>query len=139
VASLRKFQHKLKGRQDALVRAVAYELAREVIVGGDYSPGTPVDTGFARSSWYVRLGAGTMLGRTITPGAVPGGDSALAEASVLLLGAKAGESVFLLNDTEYILPLEYGHSQQAPHGMVRITVASGQMIVDKVAKRLTAS
>ena len=40
----------------------------------------------------------------------------------------------LSNNTEYILPLEYGHSAQAPHGMVRTNTPRWDSIVNRNAK-----
>lgn len=42
---------------------------------------------------------------------------------------KAGETAYITNSLPYAIPLEYGHSTQAPGGMVRITVARFQQIV----------
>jgi hypothetical protein len=42
---------------------------------------------------------------------------------------KAGDTAYITNSLPYAIPLEFGHSQQAPGGMVRITVARFQQIV----------
>jgi len=42
----------------------------------------------------------------------------------------AGEVAFIVNNLPYAIPLEYGHSTQAPAGMVRVTVADFQRIVE---------
>lgn len=42
---------------------------------------------------------------------------------------KAGETAYITNSLPYAIPLEFGHSKQAPGGMVRITVARFQQIV----------
>ena len=39
----------------------------------------------------------------------------------------------IFNNVEYIVVLEYGHSKQAPHGMVRITLREYQMYLKKHA------
>lgn len=39
------------------------------------------------------------------------------------------------NNVEYIVPLEYGHSQQAPNGMLRINVRNWPSIVKKQIKK----
>jgi hypothetical protein len=47
------------------------------------------------------------------------------------------DKVFLANNAEYILALEYGHSQgQAPQGMVRITLAEAPRFWDLARKRI---
>lgn len=42
----------------------------------------------------------------------------------------AGEVAYIVNNLPYAIPLEYGHSSQAPAGMVRVTVADFQRIVE---------
>jgi hypothetical protein len=39
-----------------------------------------------------------------------------------------------VNNLPYAVPLEYGHSKQAPGGMVRITLARFQQIVDEAIR-----
>lgn len=45
-------------------------------------------------------------------------------------------SIWLMNNVPYSIPLEYGHSSQAPQGMVRITIAEFQMFIDNAARSL---
>lgn len=42
---------------------------------------------------------------------------------------QAGQTAYITNSLPYAIPLEFGHSTQAPGGMVRITVARFQQIV----------
>ena len=46
----------------------------------------------------------------------------------------AGQAAYLINNLPYGIALEYGHSKQAPGGMVRITVARFQQIVDEAIR-----
>lgn len=41
----------------------------------------------------------------------------------------AGETAYITNSLPYAIPLEYGHSSQAPNGMIRVTVARFQQTV----------
>jgi hypothetical protein len=59
----------------------------------------------------------------------PTGDAATARLVNGALEFKAGETAFIVNNLPYAIPLEFGHSTQAPGGMVRITVARFQQIV----------
>lgn len=139
-ASLKGFERLIDTRADQFVQGVAFECAQEITVGGEHSPGTPVDTGFARASWWVRLGDSGSAPDTVKLVGVDGailGTAVLDAVTLSLLGAKAGQTVYLLNNADYIRSLEYGHSGQAPQGFVRLTVRHGQEIADKVARRLT--
>jgi len=54
-----------------------------------------------------------------------------------VLNLKAGQVIYLVNNLPYAIPLEYGHSSQAPGGMVRLTVQKWRPIVDAVARELS--
>lgn len=71
---------------------------------------TPVDTGRARANWFLAEGAPRIATtESVTPEAPP---------------ALTGKSViYLTNSLPYIVPLEYGHSKQAPVGMLRVSIA----------------
>lgn len=42
----------------------------------------------------------------------------------------AGQTAYIVNNLPYGIPLEYGHSKQAPHGMIRVTLSQFQKTVD---------
>ncbi|QHJ80235.1 MAG: hypothetical protein [Bacteriophage sp.] len=52
------------------------------------------------------------------------GTPTLAAAQVALEKFKVGTTqvIYFVNNVPYAIPLEYGHSKQAPNGMVRIAV-----------------
>ncbi|CAI8733606.1 Prophage PssSM-02 [Pseudomonas sp. IT-P44] len=60
----------------------------------------------------------------------PGGQETIAALVSAVSDFTAGQTAYLINNLPYAIPLEYGHSKQAPAGMVRITVARFQQIVD---------
>lgn len=74
---------------------------------------TPVDTGLARANWFLSEGRPR---REATTSVVPEAPPALTGDSV----------IYLTNNVPYIVPLEYGHSRQAPNGMVRLAIAEVQ-------------
>jgi len=45
-----------------------------------------------------------------------------------------GQTAYIVNNLAYAVPLEYGHSTQAPAGMVRVTLANFQRIVDEAIR-----
>ncbi|MBC3375796.1 hypothetical protein HU762_17740 [Pseudomonas sp. SWRI92] len=59
----------------------------------------------------------------------PTGEAATARLVNGAIEFKAGQTAFIVNNLPYAIPLEFGHSTQAPGGMVRITVARFQQIV----------
>lgn len=76
---------------------------------------TPVDTGFARNSWFTEVGDGATRSDN--------GGSGGPDAAQVLGGAQAFDAVTIANGASYIGRLEDGHSQQAPRGMVSVTIA----------------
>lgn len=69
-----------------------------------------------KSNWQVGLGS-----MNESTDSEPRSD-ALGRAKVVLDGFKPGQTIFLTNNLAYAKKLEYGHSKQAPSGMVRLTV-----------------
>lgn len=113
---------KQTGADTSLVlRKFMFDLMNRVIAR------TPVATGRARAGWSA---AGNALGiKMPKPNRRKPGDPAfdVGEYEEQLDGPK--QFIRVANNVDYILPLEYGWSKQAPAGMVRISMAelrSGQ-------------
>lgn len=123
-ADVRGFADKYKLRVDEFARSLAMELAEEVVKA------TPVDTGFARASWYGGLSP------EVSKQASAGNLSAM---SLSFKTAPSGSTYYVLNNAAYIVRLEYGHSKQAPNGMVRTTLQRAPAIAEKLARRLAKS
>jgi len=91
---------------------------------------TPVDTGFARASWWKAVG---VVGEHPSP---PSKGSIGGLQRPLKGQVRLESSVFLANNTEYIERLEYGHSQQAPQGMVRVNLAESARFFDEARREV---
>jgi len=65
----------------------------------------------------------------------PSGDEAIAELLALVQTLTIGQTAYIVNNLPYAVPLEYGHSTQAPNGMVRVTLANFQRIVDEAIRK----
>ncbi len=131
-ADLSRIQEKIHGKSQQLVRKVGQTLYNEMSSGGKYSPGTPIDTGFARGSWAANIG---------TPAAGSPGNEATAIAQVtgVVDSMNPGEVLYVTNNAPYIRRLEFnGHSKQAPDGFIRVAAAAIQPIVDEVAASLSS-
>lgn len=76
---------------------------------------TPVDTGRLRSSWAVTDGQPS----TYLPAEGIGGSLGPVEATF----QDPFQVSFITSNLPYVIPVEFGHSQQAPMGMVRISIA----------------
>lgn len=94
---------------------------------------TPVDTGRARGNWMAGLDAPNTdvdVNRFD-----PAGDSTCANAHEVFDKFKLGQAIFITNGLPYIMPLEHGHSQKAPEGMIAVTVAEMPMIAEEIARQ----
>lgn len=119
-----KFVAKAKGNVDLVVRKISLELFKRVVIK------SPVDTGRFKGNWQVAIGS-------IPSGVLQiddkDGTATLSKITAATLGLKAGQTIYLVNNLEYARPLEYGHSKQAPKGMIRTTIAEFPQVVNKAA------
>jgi len=114
-------------------------LFNSIIVGKDAPDtvvshsGTPVDTGFARASWWKAIG-----GVGSHPNQPTKGETV--SAPLHPLGKlKLTDKAYLANNAPYILALEYGHSSQAGDGMIRITLEEAPRFWELAKKRLATA
>lgn len=126
---LSKWCEKVGDRADLLVRKVALDMGSNVISR------SPVDTGRFRGNWQVGLNSrpgGTVASLDTT------GAATIGKVTGELQAARAGQVVYFANNLPYSVKLEYGHSKQAPGGMVRITVAEFQQTVNEALSEAKA-
>lgn len=97
-----------------LLRTVGLEILKRVIQK------TPVDTGRARGSWQVLIGAAPT---TETGVLDKTGSQALQAGLAVLANVKAFDVIYISNPVHYVVYLENGSSKQAPAGMVDVTLA----------------
>lgn len=115
---------KAKGRADTITRKLVIEMVKKVVLK------SPVDTGRFRANWQTSVGAPDTATSAATD---KSGGTAIARGTAVALKFPMGGTVWLANGLPYALPLEYGHSKQAPAGMVRLTVAEFQDTVRRLA------
>lgn len=122
---LRQFAEKYGEQGEEMVATVALEVFRRVVVR------SPVDTGRFRANW--QYGVDVATGKVFdSPAWTP---QSPAPAPTEPEPARSLEIVHVIsNHLPYARRLEWGHSAQAPAGMVRITVAEFEGIVDKAAR-----
>lgn len=113
---LSKLVERYKGDMLSTARVASAALSTKVIAR------TPVDTGRLRKSWTPA--------RNRFDTSNSGGDVAAVASSL-----NTGDIFTLINAQPYARRIEYGHSGQAPGGMLRVSVAEWQGIVDAAARR----
>jgi hypothetical protein len=119
-----KFNKKAKRKATLKFRGTALSMFSHVILR------TPVKSGRLRGNWQSRLNkpaSGTLEVNDAT------GSKAISEAGETVARAKLGDSIFLVNNLPYAQGIEDGNSQQAPSGMVKVTVAEFQTIMKRAS------
>lgn len=99
--------------QTIFVKKISMELLKKLINK------SPVDTGRFRGAWVVGRNAAD---RSEPDTADPSGTSTEIKGINDINSIREGDIVYLSNNLDYALMLEYGWSKQAPAGMVAISL-----------------
>lgn len=111
--SLRGVALRVRVNTDKLVKDVALQALDSVVHK------TPHDTGQARANWQVAISHSSPATEQLIGQFDYEGNDTVAKGATLINGPReAGETIFISNALDYIVPLDRGHSQQAPAGMV---------------------
>jgi len=86
-----------------------------------------------RGNWQLSLNAATVQPTADIDRA---GMPTIQKGQAVVAGYQLGQTIFITNNLPYAVPLEYGHSSQAPAGMVRITVAEFKSIVSQASREV---
>lgn len=123
---------------ESVVRQTALQLQKRMIerspVGNPdlWKSGAPPGYvgGRFRANWQCGIGA-----VNTSTAAQPGADGE-GRTRTALQGWKAGQTIWLTNSLPYSRKIEYGHSSQAPSGVVRLTVQEYGQYLKKVVSEL---
>lgn len=121
-----EFIEKAKGAINATEREIIIEIGRSVIIM------SPVDTGRFRNNWKFSVSTPDL---SVTGDVDPSGEEAIAKITDGVIEFQSGQTAFITNNLPYAIPLEYGHSGQAPDGMVRLTLARFTEIVEEAIRK----
>ncbi|WP_373420026.1 HK97 gp10 family phage protein [Pseudomonas sp. FSL W5-0203] len=123
--SLAAFAEQTKEAIDDVFREVVIEIGTSVIRL------SPVDTGRFKGNWQFTVGAPSNQSIDTFDKA---GHETIATLVAEVSKLEAGQVAYIVNNLVYGVPLEYGHSDQAPAGMVQITLARFQQIVEEATR-----
>ena len=114
------FADRTGARLDQLVRKIVIDLTVDLVRK------TPVDTGHARSNYFWGVTRVTAITETKNESA----NRAMAFAATI----QAGGVFYITNNLPYIFPImEFGHSKQAPTGMLTKACSDWQARVNRMA------
>ncbi len=122
---LSRFRIETEKQLSQVVRKVAFELFTLVVTR------SPVDTGRFRANNQIamnNLPGGSTLEIDKT------GQTTLRKGNAILATFKLGDTIFIYNNVEYALTLEYGHSKQAPQGTYRLAMQDVVNHFDQLAR-----
>lgn len=127
-AKFEAFIEKTKANRDLVVQKVAMDMLSSLVMKSPVgnpdlwkqAPPPGYVGGRFRANWNV---ADSAPDTSTTDSIDANGSATLSEGQTKILSFKIGGTLYLTNSLPYAQPLEYGHSTQAPQGMVRLTVA----------------
>lgn len=141
---IREFAEKAKDNMEAVVVKTTIDIASKVVerspVGNPDNWKSPPPKGYVggrfRANWQIGLDApATGELDLIDASGAPTKTRLASEIESIGMG----HIVHITNNLPYGPRLEYeGHSSQAPQGMVRITVAEFQSIIDRAAREVSS-
>lgn len=126
---LQQFRDETLETMDEVFRRVMIEIGTTVIRL------SPVDTGRFRGNWQFTVDAPASASLDNYD---PDGHDTIAQLVAEAQHLSYGQTAYLVNNLIYAIPLEYGHSAQAPAGMVRITLAGFQQMVEQAVREVNA-
>lgn len=124
---VKNFVEKAKKNPETVARSVSFKLFSAVIKA------SPVDTGRFRMNWQA---AGAITPSGILDTVDQSGDKAVAMAADYVFKNSDWGEFTLTNNLPYAERLEYGWSNQAPQGMVRVNVARFNSLLEEEAAKV---
>jgi len=112
---LRKFVDSIP---EEMVKPVVQKLAMHALRGVVMK--SPVDTGRFRGNWNVAV---NHIDYSVTTAPDKSGGGVIAKGAALIAAAEPDQAIFISNNVPYAVALEFGHSKQAPAGVVALTFA----------------
>lgn len=111
---LERFGEVTEEQATTIFQKIILELDKRVVLS------TPVDTGRARGNWFPSIGAPST--QRMDDAEDESGSQAISAIASIAGSARLGDVAWLTNNLPYILPLENGHSDQAPLGMIEMNL-----------------
>lgn len=126
ISAVDNWARETSDRLGRIFKASAQEL------GSTANNGVPVDTGFARASFQASTDSMPAIDPGKTNKAGTPVSQSFGQITATIESATLGDTIYMGWTASYILPLEYGHSKQAPQGFARLAAAQWPSIVSGV-------
>lgn len=126
--TLEQFRDKALEDMNEVFRRVMIEIGSTVIRL------SPVDTGRFKGNWQFTVDAPATASLDNYD---KEGHDTVARLVADVQHLTFGQTAYLVNNLVYSIPLEYGHSSQAPTGMLRITINGFQQMVEQAVREVS--
>ena len=120
---IKNWTAKVELAANLVLRGTALDLAASIIKR------TPVDTGRLIGNWQTEINGFPTTEVNSTAGA------AINKAKNVTSKAKAGDSIYIVNNLSYAPVIERGDAHREPVGMVRLTIQAFKRVVAANAKK----
>lgn len=124
---LQNYRDRTVQQLEAIFHQVVIDIGTSLIVL------SPVDTGRFKGNWQVTVGSPANHSLNVYDKV---GHETIARITADVAQLTLGQTAYISNQLIYGVPLEYGHSQQAPNGFVRITLAMFDQIVKEAVLKV---
>lgn len=111
---IKDFLKKTNISTEKVLKKFAFDLLKRIIKKN------PVDTGRSRAAWYVAMEK--LSGRTFTTSSAEESEGKGKGGFTDHTKNFLDKWIEIVNGVSYVIYLEYGHSKQAPFGMVRLSM-----------------
>jgi len=136
---MKKAVKNIKEDTEKVVRGTLFGISSRIIkatpVGNPALWQSPAPEGYVggslRGAWSATIGAPDNIPKKSIDS---NGSKTVNDMATTANNVNIGQSFYLSNSLPYAVRVEFGHSTQAPNGMVRRAVAQTQQIVDKAAR-----
>lgn len=126
---MKEFENMTAEKSELLFGKVCFEISDGVITN------VPIDSGRAKGSFFPDIDKVSSEVNAVDD-VDKSGSKSLARVSNVTNKLKLGSYFSLTSNLDYIIPLEYGWSNQSPKGFVGVTLMRFQHIVNQVNKGL---
>lgn len=124
-AQLQQFADETMERADSIFRDVVMSMAGVIVRL------SPVDTGNFKGAWRLSIDG---YDTTVPETPDKQGGEVLARMLAEVGNLTFGQAAYLQNNLPYAVPLEFGHSTQAPSGIIRIAQAQFQQLLQQAIR-----
>lgn len=115
-------KNRLPQQQLVFVKKISLELLKKLVKK------SPVDTGRFRGNWFVAIDSPD---RTASDDTDSAGAKTISRGTRVIEALQAGHKVIISNNLPYAVMLEYGWSNQAPQGVVAVSLEEVRAWADR--------